>query len=210
MKYKILVLLILVTNSVAFAQIKLEGVVKDSIGNPLELANVVAINQETKALDGYGITNEQGKYKISLKKNATYKLQISYIGLKTGEDVFQSKEVDVVKNFILKNDNTLDEVNLVYEMPVVVRGDTLIYNADSFNKGTERKLEDVLKNLPGVEINDDGQIQVEGKTVSKLMVDGKEFQIVRARETIEYQLSLESRLQLGAESQPDSESATGR
>ena len=46
--------------------------------------------------------------------------------------------------------------------------------------------------------------------VAEVMVDGKEFQIVRARETIEYQLSLESRLQLGAESQPDSESATGR
>ncbi|MDO7172983.1 TonB-dependent receptor [Mariniflexile sp. AS56] len=175
MKLKISVLLLLVTSSVAFAQIKLEGVVKDSIGNPLELANVVAINQETKALDGYGITNDQGRYKLTLKKNATYKLQISYIGMKTGENIFESKGEDVVKDFTLLNDNTLDAVNIVYEMPVVVRGDTLIYNADSFNKGTERKLGDVLKNLPGVEINDDGQIQVEGKTVSKIMVDGKEF-----------------------------------
>ncbi|MBP0903021.1 carboxypeptidase regulatory-like domain-containing protein [Mariniflexile gromovii] len=175
MKLKISVLLFLVTGSVAFAQIKLEGVVKDSIGNPLELANVVAINQQTKALDAYGITNDQGRYKLSLKKNASYKLQVSYIGMKAGEELFESKESDVVKNFTLQNDNTLDEVNIVYEMPVVVRGDTLIYNADSFNKGTERKLGDVLKNLPGVEINDDGQIQVEGKTVSKIMVDGKEF-----------------------------------
>jgi diaminopimelate decarboxylase len=46
--------------------------------------------------------------------------------------------------------------------------------------------------------------------VAEVMVDGKEFQIVRERETIDYQLSLESRLQLGAESQPDSELATGR
>ncbi|MFG6686640.1 carboxypeptidase regulatory-like domain-containing protein [Mariniflexile sp. HNIBRBA6329] len=175
MKLRISVLLFLVTVSAAFAQIKLEGVVKDSIGNPLELANVVAINQETKALDAYGITNDQGRYKLSLKKNTSYKLQVSYIGMKAGEDIFESKESDVVKNFTLQNDNALDEVNIVYEMPVIVRGDTLIYNADSFNKGTERKLGDVLKNLPGVEINDDGQVQVEGKTVSKIMVDGKEF-----------------------------------
>ena len=174
MKLRTTTLLLLIVNS-AFAQIKLEGVVKDSIGNPLDLANVVAINQETKALDAYGITNDQGRYKLSLKKNASYKLQVSYIGMKTGEELFESKDADIVKNFTLKNDNTLDEINLVYEMPVVVRGDTLIYNADSFNKGTERKLGDVLKNLPGVEINDDGQIEVEGKVVTKVMVEGKEF-----------------------------------
>ena len=159
----------------SFAQIKLEGVIKDSIGNPLELANVIAINQVTKSLDAYGITNDQGRYKLVLKKNASYKIQVSYVGMKTNESLLESKETDVTKNFTLHEDNRLDEINLVYEMPVVVRGDTLIYNADSFNKGTEQKLGDVLKNLPGVEINDDGQIQVEGKVVTKVMVEGKEF-----------------------------------
>lgn len=174
MKLKLTTILLLIVSS-AFAQIKFEGVVKDSIGNPLELANVIAINQETKSLDAYGITNEQGRYKLTLKKNASYKLQVSYIGMKTNETLLESKEEDIIKNFTLQEDNKLEEVNLVYEMPVVVRGDTLIYNADSFNKGTERKLGDVLKNLPGVEINDEGQVQIEGKTVSKIMVDGKEF-----------------------------------
>jgi hypothetical protein len=174
MKMKITLLLFLITTSV-FAQIKLEGVVKDSIGNPLELANVVAINQETKALDAYGITNDVGRYKLSLKKNATYKLQVSYIGMAMGEVLFETKESAVDKDFVLQPDNALDAIELVYEMPVVVKGDTLIYNADSFNKGTERKLGDVLENLPGVEINDDGEIEVEGKVVTKVMVEGKEF-----------------------------------
>jgi hypothetical protein len=60
-------------------------------------------------------------------------------------------------------------------MPVTVRGDTLIYNADSFKNGSERKLEDIIEKLPGVEINEDGQIEVEGKVVNKLMVNGKDF-----------------------------------
>jgi hypothetical protein len=81
----------------------------------------------------------------------------------------------LTKDFILQEDNLLDEVELTYEMPVTVSGDTLTYNADSFNKGTERKLEDVLENLPGVEINDDGQVEVEGKVVTKVMVEGKDF-----------------------------------
>ena len=60
-------------------------------------------------------------------------------------------------------------------MPVIIRGDTLIYDADSFKNGSERKLKDIIDKLPGVEINDDGQIEVEGKVVNKLMVNGKDF-----------------------------------
>lgn len=174
MKNVFFLLLILAAN-ICFSQIKVEGVVKDSIGNPLELANVVAINQETKALDSYGITNDEGRYKLSLKKNASYKLQVSYIGMKSGEAFIETKEETITKDFNLQTDNALDAIELVYEMPVTVKGDTLIYNADSFNKGTERKLGDVLENLPGVEINDDGQIEVEGKVVTKVMVEGKDF-----------------------------------
>ena len=167
--------ILLLVGCATFSQVKIEGVVKDSIGNPLELANVIAINQLTNKLDSYGITNDQGRYKLSLEKNTDYKIQVSYIGMKTADASISTKEADVTKNFTLENDNALDEVELVYEMPVTIKGDTLIYNADSFNKGTERKLEDVLKNLPGVEINADGQIEVEGKVVSKVMVEGKDF-----------------------------------
>ncbi|MDO5978348.1 TonB-dependent receptor [Flavivirga spongiicola] len=174
MKFKITMLLFLVTSSL-LAQIRLEGVVKDSIGNPFELANVVAINQKTNALDSYGITNDQGRYKLSLKKNTAYKIQVSYIGTKKSEELLETKEETITKDFILEYDNTLDEIELVYEMPVTIKGDTIIYNADSFNRGTERKLEDVLENLPGVEINDDGDVEVEGKVVSKVMVEGKDF-----------------------------------
>ena len=160
---------------VSAAQIKVEGVVKDSIGAPLELANVIAINQDTKALDSYAITNDQGLYRLNLKPNATYNVQVSYIGKKTANEELRTGTSDVVKDFTLLDDNTLDTVELTYEMPVSVKGDTLVYNADSFRSETDRKLEDVLKRLPGVEVTDDGTIEVEGKEVSKVMVEGKDF-----------------------------------
>ena len=168
-------LLCLVAAGNSFAQIKMQGIVKDSIGAPLELANVIAINQETNGLESYAVTNDQGKYVLSLGKNGKYKLQVSYIGLKSHEEVIATAEADITKDFTLLPDNSLDAVELTYEMPVTVKGDTIVYNADSFKNGSERKLEDVLEKLPGVEINDDGQIEVEGKTVSKLMVNGKDF-----------------------------------
>lgn len=167
-------MLLLVASS-TFAQIKLEGVVKDSIGTPLELANVIAINQETQKLDAYGITSPEGRFKLSVEKNATYNIQVSYIGMKTGQAEVVTKESPVVQNFVLFEDNALDTVELVYEMPVSVKGDTIVYNTDSFKSGTERKLGDVLDKLPGVEINDDGEIEVEGVKVGKVMVEGKEF-----------------------------------
>ncbi|MBC9794933.1 carboxypeptidase-like regulatory domain-containing protein [Sinomicrobium weinanense] len=153
----------------------LSGVVKDSTGAPLEMANVVAVNRETQNLDAFGVTNSGGRYKLQLSREKTYNIRISYLGLKTEEFEFTARE-DSSKDIVLTQDtNELDEVEVVYEMPVTVRGDTIVYNADAFNRGTEKKLKDVLKNLPGVEINSDGEIEVEGKKVSRVKVEGKDF-----------------------------------
>ncbi|MBO6630980.1 MAG: TonB-dependent receptor [Psychroserpens sp.] len=158
-----------------FAQVKLQGVVKDSIGNPLELANVIAINKESNALESYAITNNKGYYKLQLGKNGTYNIKVSYIGLKTTSEDISTKEADITKDFTLLPDNALDAVELTYEMPVTIKGDTIVYNADSFKNGSERKLEDVLEKLPGVEITEDGGIEVEGNRVQKITVNGKDF-----------------------------------
>jgi len=174
MKY-ILTLVCVLFVSTTFAQITFVGVVKDSTGTGLELANVVAINKVTNKMDAYAITNDKGKYKLSLEENSTYSIQVSYIGMQTLSQEIVTKEENIETEFFLKTDQTLDEVELTYEMPVTISGDTLIYNADSFKNGTERKLEDVLKKLPGVEVNDEGEIEVEGKTVGKVMVEGKDF-----------------------------------
>ena len=172
---KIYCIVLLLIATVSYGQIKLEGVVRDSLKNPLELANVVAINQKTNGLESYGITNEKGEFKLKLTKNETYKIQVSYIGLKTYKDILAAKETNIKKDYTLISDNVLDEVEIVYKMPILVKGDTLIYNADSFKNGSERKLGDILEKLPGVEINENGQIEVEGKVVNKLMVNGKDF-----------------------------------
>ena len=153
----------------------MQGVVKDSIGQPLELANVIAINQSTQALESYSITSADGKYKLGLSKASVYTIQVSYIGMKTISNVMNTAALDIDKDFTLYQENALDEIELTYEMPVTVKGDTIVYNADSFKNGTERKLEDILEKLPGVEVTDDGEIEVEGRIVSKVMVDGKDF-----------------------------------
>jgi hypothetical protein len=78
---KILVLIALVVVSISYAQnIRLEGTVQDKAKLSLEMANVMAVNQTTKAMDAYAITTDKGKFSLNLKTNTTY--VISYLGAK--------------------------------------------------------------------------------------------------------------------------------
>lgn len=155
------------------AQVEMEGKVLDTLQSPLERASVVAINKVTNALDAYTMTDDLGLFSLDLKQNTKYKIQVSYFGLQTINDSLSTKTSRIRRDYTLRADIALDEV--VVKIPVLIRGDTLIYDADSYKNGSERKLEDIIAKLPGVDINDNGQIEVEGKVVNKLMVNGKDF-----------------------------------
>lgn len=160
----------------AFSQnIRFEGTVKDTTGVGLDMANIMAINQQTKAMDAYAITNEAGKFILNLKANTAYTIKASYIGFQSFEKTVNTTASNMNFPITLKEGTVLNDVEVVHEMPVTISGDTIIYNSDSFTNGTERKLEDVLKKLPGVEVNKDGEIEIEGKKVQKVMVEGKDF-----------------------------------
>ncbi|WGK65470.1 carboxypeptidase regulatory-like domain-containing protein [Croceiramulus getboli] len=181
MKFKQLILtIVILSHGIIFAQsVELTGTIKDSVGNPLELANIIATNLEKGTLESYGITDGSGRYRLDLTRGATYALKVSFLGLKPhieNLEITDKSPKQIFKDFILLEDpNQLDDVELVYEMPVTVRGDTIVYNTDSFTNGEERKLGDVLKKLPGIEVTDDGEIEVEGQQVSKVMIEGKDF-----------------------------------
>ncbi|MBP6549649.1 MAG: carboxypeptidase-like regulatory domain-containing protein [Flavobacterium sp.] len=176
MKNAFLVVLCLI-GTLSFSQtIKLEGIISDTKNIPLEMVNVMAVNKATKAMDSYAITNEKGKYVLDLKTNTTYTISVSFLGMQSKQVEVVTTNINISKNISLDEGTVeLDGVEIVREMPVSIKGDTIVYNADSFKSGTERKLEDVLKKLPGVEVNSDGEIEVEGKKVTKLMVEGKDF-----------------------------------
>lgn len=177
MKKIILVFALIGFTAIAHAQkVNIVGVVKDSLGVGLDMANVVAINEASGALDGFGITDPSGRYKIAVKANTQYRLKVSYIGFTPREYLITTGLEDFNKDItLLEQAEALDEVELTYEIPVTIQGDTIVYNTDSFVSGTEKKLGDVIKKLPGLEINDDGEIEAEGKKVGKIMVNGKDF-----------------------------------
>jgi len=169
--------LFLLVSTISFAQnVRFEGTILDNNKSPLEMANVMAMNQGTKAMDAYAITNEKGKFILNLNANATYTIKLSYLGMQNKEIIVTTQTQNITQNITMESGGIdLEGVEIVREMPVSIKGDTIVYNSDSFTNGTERKLEDVLKKLPGVEVDADGQVKVEGKSVTKLMVEGKDF-----------------------------------
>ncbi len=158
-----------------YSQSSISGKITDVDGNVIMGANIIAVNNETNVLDGFGISNENGFYNLNLKNNTEFNIKVTFIGF-TPVEFNISLTQNITRNFALEEQaEALDEVEIVYEMPVTIKGDTIVYSADAFNTGTEKKLADVLKNMPGIEVNDDGEIEVEGQVVRKVQIEGKDF-----------------------------------
>ena len=161
----------------AFGQNKpLIGQVLDSLNRPIPYANVVAINQSTQKIGGFGISNEEGRFKITLNPGAEYLLRVSFVGFRQFEMPIKEWDSETPMLVVLEQaDTELGLVEVVSELPVTMKGDTLTYKTDAFTTGTERKLQDVLEKLPGFQVDENGEVKVQGKKVDKVLVDGKTF-----------------------------------
>ena len=124
---KIIILFILTLTASGFSQnIKFEGTIEDSTGVGLDMANIMAVNQETKAMDAYAISNETGKFSLVLKANTAYTIKASYIGFQSYEKTISTGTSNMNYTITLKEGTQLKELEIVYEMPVSISGDTII------------------------------------------------------------------------------------
>ncbi|MEP0986048.1 carboxypeptidase-like regulatory domain-containing protein [Ekhidna sp.] len=157
--------------------ILLKGQTRDSTFAPIAFANVIAIDTATQEMKAFAVTDVKGGFQIRLQENTVYEIKVTFVGYVPFSQYMKlDKFPETPLTIIMKEAvNALDEVTVVAEMPVLVRGDTISYKAEAFTKGDERKLEDVLEELPGFAIRDNGDIEVQGKRVDKVLVDGKEF-----------------------------------
>jgi hypothetical protein len=154
--------------------ITITGKITDIQGKPLPFANVIA-DPKGNSLVSFAISDKDGGYKLDLETEESYRLTISYLGYIPQNLEVTAKE-DLVKNFMLRpSSEELGEVTLNYTPPVVVKKDTITYRTDAFTTGEERKLRDILKKLPAVEVDRAGNVIVQGKKVTKILVEDKQF-----------------------------------
>lgn len=155
--------------------VRLEGQVLDTIKNPIPFTNIIATPLVQNLHSTFAITNTEGHYKLNLQKSISYRIEISHLGFSNKVDTLNIDQ-NTNKTYVLEESlETLDQILIKQKMAVIVKKDTIIYRTDHFKTGEERKLREVLKKLPGVEVDREGNVKVNGKKVTKLMVEGKTF-----------------------------------
>lgn len=177
---KTFLLFILVTFSIpVFSQYSVSGKVIDKkTSTPLDLVTVKLSNANDSSFYKGTRTDSLGNFTITDVANGTYLLDLSSIGYSDYSDritIFGNKVI--LNNISMTEDaKVLKEVNVTAaKVEVIVKGDTIEYNADAFKTDKNAVTEDLLKKMPGVEIGSDGSITVNGQKITKILVDGKKF-----------------------------------
>lgn len=165
--------------SITFAQenvINLSGITQDSLKQPIINVTIIATPKNEKLKIIYAISDINGHYKLLLEKDATYQLSISHLGYNgVIKEVNFSANTSNYNIILLAKNERLDEVVINYKyQPIEKNKDTITYNLSAFTNGNEFKMKDVLEKLPGIKI-EENTIKVQGKTVTKLLVEGKLF-----------------------------------
>ena len=182
MPKSLLLLCFILISTFSFSQktISLKGkVVEETTKLPIESATVYLSSVKDSAVIDYTITNKLGTFDFKIRKiTQPVFLKISYLGFQESKTKMPS--VDDDKDFgtieLKEASNNLDEVVIKSEAPPIrIKKDTLEFNASSFKLRPDANVETLLKQLPGVEIDAEGKITVNGKEVNQILVNGKPF-----------------------------------
>jgi hypothetical protein len=180
---KTLLALLILTATCLFASAQnkasLKGIVTDSLSkSPLEYATVAVVNAKDTSLVAYTITEKNGSFKLTgLPVNRGTKLIISYIGYNTHRQILELKPGEASDlGQISLSGKSLNEVTIKGESsPIVMRKDTIEFSAEAFKTRPNATVEELLMLLPGVQVNMDGSIVINGTGSSKVLVNGKAF-----------------------------------
>ena len=151
--------------------------VDEKTGEPVGYATVsLTVKGETDAAK-YVLTDAEGVAEVTKVKKGTYMLKAELMGYIAHEqEIVVEKAVDLGTIKMKEDVELLDAASVsAVGNPIVVKKDTVEYTASSFKTSDNDMLEDLLKKLPGVEVSSDGSITANGETITKIMVDGKEF-----------------------------------
>lgn len=174
---KYLRLLFCFSFSFSLSQNVIEGGIKDENNQPIISASVILKNNSGKIIT-YTYSDEFGKYEIKTEKSGQFSLIATSMG-------FEQKSLDVIIKdgdetksiyFVLKPKSIeLKEIILEGKRQIIIKEDTIIFNAESFKQGNEKTVEDLLKKIPGLNIEGNGTIKVGNQEIEKVMVDGDDM-----------------------------------
>lgn len=176
-------LFLLINFNSGFAQIPskvtIKGIIKDAENNEAGFATVMLLNPKDSTLQNFTQSNETGAFSFSNIKNSDYLLKVSHISFLPLQVLIPASAQPV---------NDLGQVTIkpiakeLFEVvireakaPLTIRGDTIEYDASTFKAPPGSSVEDLLRRLPGIEVDASGNLKAQGKDVKRVYVDGKTF-----------------------------------
>jgi len=162
---------------ISYSQNTIKGEVKDK-NNQSIISVSVFLKDNTGKIITYTYTDEFGKYVLKTEKTGQFVLIASSMGFeqKSIDLTFENKNETKTIDFTLTPKITeLKEIIITSKRPITIKNDTIIFNADSFKQGNEQTVEDLLKKIPGLNIDANGTIKVGNQEIEKVMIDGDDM-----------------------------------
>jgi hypothetical protein len=181
MKFLFSFLLLLAITSASQAQSKLtiRGTVKDTTNAPLDYTSVLLLSPKDSALVAYTLTNKSGEYQFKNVDRQPLLIKATYMGYLPVQKELTLPETDVLEVAEIQlmpiHQELYEVVVKAAKAPLMMRGDTLEYDATKFKVPPGATLEELLRKLPGIQIDVDGNIVAQGQQVQKVTVDGRRF-----------------------------------
>lgn len=178
-KFFVTVLFFLILSIELNAQI-IKGEIRSEDSEKLSFTNILIKNAETPELISEFTTSDRnGHFQIELKSDfENLIIEFTRFGYETQIFSFKKSELDkdLLLDVVMKKSSIELEELVIREKPKIeIKEDTVSYKASAFLDGSERKVEDLLKKLPGIEVDDSGKIKYKGKSIEKVLLDGDDL-----------------------------------
>ncbi|MGQ7853079.1 outer membrane beta-barrel family protein [Pedobacter sp. WC2501] len=144
---------------------------------PVDFATIAIKSLKDSSVVASGQTDPDGSFSFKAIAPGKYRIYSAFLGLKTATKDIEVAKAAVNAGEIAMNDDGVDlkDVNVTATIPIVVKKDTLEFDAKSIKVRENAVVEDLLKKVPGVEVAKDGSVKAQGETITKVKIDGKEF-----------------------------------
>lgn len=163
----------------ASAQLSVKAYVVDTLNNtPLRMATVMLVRANDSVIESFTRSGGDGHVDLAVRRAGKYIIKATYRGFADYVDVITIDKpvTDLGIIPMLSKEHLLKEVVITKQYAAIkIKGDTTEYVADSFKTKDNANVEDLLKKLPGMQVDKNGQITAQGETVAKILVDGEEF-----------------------------------
>jgi hypothetical protein len=157
----------------------IKGTLQDTLHEAIPFATVMLLNPADSSLVNFSTSNDKGDFAFNNVKNNTYLFKVSHVSFLPLQKMIQpsTTEINNLQAVEMKpiSQMLLEVVIRAAKAPLRIRGDTVEYDATTFKVPPGSTVEDLLRRLPGIEVDADGNISTQGKDVKRLYVDGKTF-----------------------------------